>query len=54
MFKRFLVGIDRSKMKLYDLDIKMQKDIADAGTTDDDSLNFKPRSKFKAVSGINV
>lgn len=54
-FKRFLVGIDRSKMKLYDLDIKMQKDIADAGIPEDDeSIGFTPRSRFKKVSGINV
>lgn len=54
-FKRFLVGIDRSKMKLYDLDIKMQKDMSDAGIPEDDeSITFTPRSKFKKVSGINV
>jgi replicative DNA helicase len=31
--KRFVVGIDRSKMKLYDLETSAQNNIADAGVT---------------------
>ena len=38
--KRFTVGVDRSKMRLYDVEQSAQKDIADAGHND------KPLSTF--------
>ena len=38
-YKRFVVGVDRAKMKLYDLEDSAQKDIADAGTKEDKPLN---------------
>ena len=31
MNKRFVVGIDRAKMKLYDVDQSLQEDIVDSG-----------------------
>ena len=50
-FKRFVVGIDRAKMKLYDVEQSAQDDIVDAGQVDDKPLNtFGERertSKFK-------
>jgi hypothetical protein len=33
LHKRFVVGIDRSRMKLYDVDDKLQTGISDAGDT---------------------
>jgi len=36
--KRFMVGVDRSKMRLYDLDTEAQKDISDSGQDDDTAL----------------
>ena len=39
MYKRFVVGIDRSKMKLYNLDNSAQKDISDKGR-EQDGNNF--------------
>ena len=57
-FKRFVIGIDRSKMKLYDAEPDAQNGIADSGQTDDTPpLNtFGNReSKFnKNFGGIKV
>jgi archaellum biogenesis ATPase FlaH len=38
-FKRFVVGIDRAKMKLYDVEQSAQEDITDSGQVDDKPLN---------------
>jgi archaellum biogenesis ATPase FlaH len=38
-FKRFVVGIDRAKMKLYDVEQSAQDDITDSGQVDDKPLN---------------
>ena len=32
--KRFILGVDRSKRKLYDVSQKAQKDLVDTGQTD--------------------
>ena len=57
-YKRFMVGIDRSKMKLYDVEQSAQDDIVDAGQVDDKPLNtFGERertSKFKNFGGFKV
>ena len=34
--KRFILGIDRSKMKLYDVELNAQEDLVDSGQNDDD------------------
>jgi len=56
VYKRFMVGVDRAKMKLYDVEQTAQKDIADAGDIDDKPLNtFGERertSSFKNVGGF--
>ena len=31
IFKRFVIGIDRAKMRLYDVDQSAQKEIVDSG-----------------------
>ena len=47
LFKRFVVGIDRAKMRLYDCDQKAQEDIVDAGDTlKDNFLELKTQNKF--------
>jgi replicative DNA helicase len=38
-FKRFVVGIDRAKMKLYDVEQSAQEDLVDSGQVDDKPLN---------------
>jgi len=57
-FKRFVIGIDRGKMKLYDVEQSAQDDIVDAGQVDDKPLNtFGERertSKFKNFGGFKV
>lgn len=42
MYKRFVVGIDRSKMKLYNLDQNAQKDIADKGRDQNENTFSRP------------
>jgi replicative DNA helicase len=50
-YKRFIVGIDRSKMKLYNVEMSAQEDIADSGEQDDTPLFDK--SKFGKRSSID-
>jgi hypothetical protein len=48
--KRFVLGIDRAKMKLYDVENSAQIDIVDSGQTKNITTN-KPderKNKFKA------
>ena len=55
--KRFMIGIDRAKMKLYDLEQSAQKDLVDTGIeldgdSDEDysfSKHFKPKKDFSAI-----
>lgn len=57
LHKRFMVGIDRAKMKLFDLEATAQKDLVDKGITlDEDSLedfsfnkHFKPKKDFSGI-----
>ena len=48
--KRFTIGIDRSKMKLYDLEQSAQKDIADSGQV----TTFQPKTNKSKFSGFKV
>lgn len=43
--KRFIVGIDKSKMKLYDVEQNAQNNLADSGQVDDDKPLFD-KSEF--------
>jgi hypothetical protein len=49
IFKRFIVGIDRAKMRLYDCEQTAQKDILDSGQ--EDEYNYeedkKPKKSFE-------
>ena len=44
--KRFVIGIDRSKMKLYDVEASAQTDIVDSGQP---NVILKPKNKFKLL-----
>jgi replicative DNA helicase len=46
MNKRFVLGIDRAKMRLYDVEQSAQKDILDSGQEDEYSDNEEKTSKF--------
>jgi replicative DNA helicase len=48
MFKRFVVGIDRAKMRLYDVEETAQKDISDSGQDYDFEEIAKTQSKSMA------
>ena len=51
IFKRFVVGIDRAKMRLYDVEQKAQEDIGDSGAKEEEYENdtaekFKSKKSF--------
>ena len=51
IFKRFVVGIDRAKMRLYDVEQKAQEDIGDSGAKEEEYDNdtaekFKSKKSF--------
>jgi len=53
--KRFMVGVDRSKMRLYDLDTEAQKTISDSGQEDNTALFDKTEFSIRRMedySGI--
>ena len=55
--KRFVLGIDRSKMKLFDVELKEQKDIVDNGQDEPifDKTNFGNKTdKFSAIKDFKV
>lgn len=43
-YKRFVIGVDRGRMKLYDVEESAQKDISDAGQVKDDGPMFDKSS----------
>jgi len=47
VFKRFVVGIDRSKMRLYDCEQSAQEDIVDSGQDEEYTFKEKPKKSFK-------
>ena len=48
IFKRFIVGIDRAKMRLYDCEQTAQKDILDSGQEDEyNDEDRKPKKTFE-------
>jgi hypothetical protein len=48
-YRRFVLGIDRSKMRLYDVEQDAQKDILDSGKEDEynDEEQKKPKKSFE-------
>ena len=51
--KRFMVGVDRAKMRLYDLEADAQNNIHDSGQDDDipvfDRGNFGGRENLSSI-----
>ena len=47
VFKRFIVGIDRAKMRLYDCEQKAQDDILDNGQEEEYNDEDKPKKSFE-------
>jgi len=46
VYKRFIVGIDRAKMRLYDCEQTAQKDILDSGQDEEYNNEEKPKKSF--------
>jgi len=56
-FKRFVVGVDRAKMRLYDTEQSAQQDIADSGQVDDKPINTfgnRERNLNSKFGGLKV
>lgn len=54
-YKRFVIGVDRSKMKLYDVEISAQKNISDSGQDDKpvfDKSDFGKRVTAEEFTGF--
>jgi hypothetical protein len=54
-FKKFVIGVDRSKMKLYNLESSAQKDISESGQDDGpvfDKSEFGKRVKTEEFEGF--
>ena len=48
LFKRFVVGIDRAKMRLYDVEQKAQEDILDTGKEEEYTPIEETKNKMKS------
>jgi replicative DNA helicase len=54
-YKRFVIGIDRAKMKLYDVESSAQDNLSDAGQDDEpmfDKSSFGRRQKTESFEGF--
>jgi hypothetical protein len=47
IYKRFVVGIDRAKMRLYDCEQSAQQDILDSGKEEEYNDERKPKKSFE-------
>ena len=50
IFKRFVVGIDRAKYRLYDCEQTAQDDIVDSGQEEEYSYEEAPKKSFGDLS----
>ena len=46
IYKRFVVGVDRAKMRLYDCEQKAQEDILDSGNEEDYNEDKTSKKSF--------
>ena len=54
LYKRFVLGIDRAKMRLYDLEDSAQENIVDTGIPDKPLNTFGNRERRKDFGGLKV
>jgi len=54
MNKRFVIGIDRAKMKLYNLEDSAQMNIVDSGQEEEESYTDRLDKKFRSFDGFKV
>jgi hypothetical protein len=48
-YKRFLIGVDRAKMRLYDLEESAQRNIHDSGNIEVESITRKASRDFSSI-----
>jgi len=53
VFKRFVIGVDRSRMKLYDCEQEAQEELIDAAETADDSVPLFDRGRSNKFKEFN-
>ena len=46
-YRKFIVGVDRSKMRLYDAEAKAQEDIADSGQDDEPLFDISTDNRHR-------
>jgi replicative DNA helicase len=56
-YKRFIIGIDRAKMKLYDVEVSAQENISDSGQKEEDvpafdKTSFGKRTRSESFEGF--
>jgi hypothetical protein len=51
VYKRFVIGIDRAKMRLYDVEQNAQKDILDSGREEEYDYEESPKPSLKEKFG---
>jgi len=56
LYKRFMIGIDRAKMRLFDLELSAQRNIQDSCNNQDDTPDFNITKAFnkKDFSSIKL
>jgi len=53
--RKFIIGIDRARMKLYDVEARAQRDISDSGQDEDrEEFNIVNRKLTRDFSGIKI
>jgi len=45
--RRFIIGVERAKMKLFDVSVTAQKELVDTGQVEDDELGLEAEDRFK-------
>ena len=51
IFKRFVIGVDRARMKLYDCEQEAQEELIDSAIEDDDSTPVFDRGRTESKYG---
>jgi hypothetical protein len=52
--RKFVIGIDRAKMKLYDVEARAQQNLSQSGQDDNDDYNIVNRKLNRDFSSIKI
>ena len=53
-YRKFIVGVDRSKMRLYDVEQKAQEDIADSGQNDEPLFDVSTGNRMRSKADFGT